>query len=70
MSDSDLNEALATVNEIRAAIHDLHLSLDLRENGHVAAWNAIHKIERILDIPQWEAGAEQARRAEKIRSGK
>jgi hypothetical protein len=54
---------------IREAIRDYHNSLDLREHGGVAASNALHKIEQILEMP-WEQGAEQARRAEKIRAGK
>lgn len=54
---------------IREAIRDLHRSLDLREHSISAAWTALHRIEKILDMP-WKDGAEQTARAEKIKAGK
>jgi len=62
-------EANEVIGAITEAIRDYHHALDLRESGAAAAWHAIAKIEQILEMP-WEQGAEQARRAEKIRSGK
>ena len=67
--DKDKFTAQLALDGITAAIQDLHNSLDLREHGDVAAWNAIHKIEEVLGMP-WAQGAEQARRAEKIKAGK
>lgn len=70
---SDATETKQEANEVVGAIcevmRDYHNSLDLREHGGVAAANALHKIEQLLEMP-WQQGAEQARRAEKIRSGK
>ena len=67
--DLELETAYENCEKIREAIRDYHHSLDLREHGGVAAGNALHKIEQILEMP-WVQGAEQARRAEKIRTGK
>ena len=62
-------DSVAQVCQIEAAIRDFHHALDLREDGGSAGWRALQRIEEILEMP-WQQGAEQARRAEKIRAGK
>ena len=66
---SEIFPELAKIVEVKEAIRDHHQSLDLRENGGDSAWRTIKRIEQILDMP-WVQGAEQARRAEKIKVGK
>ena len=66
---TDALEAHDIVADIRDAIRDHHQALDLRENGGDSAWRTIKRIEQILEMP-WTQGAEQARRAEKIKVGK
>lgn len=47
---------------IRQAIADYHYALDTRQNGSVAAGNALARVCQALDM-HWEQGAEAARRA-------
>lgn len=68
LSDGWPNHDGSYIERIKQALRDYHYSLDIHENGDVAAHNTIHIIEKILNMP-WERGYECGMRDSKNEVG-